>query len=201
MRAGLGTELIFRYPAVKLLDKAAGCEEILQKGKNPFAWITRAHCDALATNKNEPERFLRKKEMARLLYCGGFSREVVHDIVWFFDWVLWLPEEYDSSFRLYLGELEDEMGKQYVPSWERLAAREALQKGRKEIWEEFEQKVIAQISRALEKRLNGGSQPYIANIAHLSDGERDELFDLLIDTTDAEKIKAWFAAHPGKKTS
>ncbi len=122
---------------------------------------------------------------------------VVREVLIFFEWILHLPEEYSEPFELYLQELENDMGREFLPSWE----RRAMQQGRQEVREEFGQKVIAQISRALEKRLNGGSQPYIANIAHLSDGERDELFDLLIDTTDTEKIKAWFAAHPGKKTS
>ena len=51
------------------------------------------------------------------------------------------------------------------------------------------------MQRALEKRLNGSSGNYVASLSHLSKEELDELFDLLLDTTDAEKIKAWFAAH------
>jgi hypothetical protein len=61
--------------------------------------------------------------------------------------------------------------------------------------------VVSQISRALEKRLNGGSQPFVAAITLLTDGERTELFDLLLDTTDAEKIRAWFESHPVKNSS
>jgi flagellar biosynthesis/type III secretory pathway protein FliH len=203
------TKLQFEFATVKLLDMEIGNEELLQKGKNPFVWIVRAHLDSLATRKSDSHRFQRKKEIVRLLYQSGFTKDVVREVLVFFEWILHLPEEYSEPFELYLEELESNMGREFLPSWERRAMQQGRQEGRQEgreegrqeVREELEQKIVGKISRVLEKRLNGGSQPYIASISHLSEGERDELFDLLIDTTETEKIKAWFAAHPVKKTS
>jgi hypothetical protein len=208
------TKLQFEFATVKLLDMEIGNEELLQKGKNPFAWIVKAHLDSLATRKSDSNRFQRKKEIVRLLYQSGFTKEVVREVLVFFEWILHLPEEYNEPFELYLEELENNMGREFLPSWERRAMQQGRQIGREEGRQEGreegreegrqegrEETLSANIAKVLEKRLNGGSQPYIANIAHLSEGERDELFDLLIDTTDTEKIKAWFTAHPVKKTS
>jgi flagellar biosynthesis/type III secretory pathway protein FliH len=139
---------------------------------------------------------------------------VVRDLVVFFDWVLTLPKELEERFQQKLGEMEGVMGREYVPTWERKAVHEGEKRGREEGRQEGREEgreegrqegrqeaVVSQIARALEKRLNGGSQPFVAAITHLTDGERTELFDLLLDTTDAEKIRAWFAVHPVKNSS
>jgi hypothetical protein len=187
-------KLHFEFAVAKLLDMEVGNQELLQKGKNPFAWIVRAHLDSLATRKNTLDRFQRKKEFAQLLHKAGFSKNFAREALAFCDWILKLPKEYDDLFKLYLGELEGEMGREYVPTYERQARSEGKQEGKQETFSQV-------IARGLRKRLRGGSEPYIANIANLSEAERDELFDLLLDTTDVEKIKAWFEANPAKKSS
>jgi hypothetical protein len=194
VRQSAETELHFRFAVAKLLDMEVGNEELLQKGKNPFAWIVRAHLDSLATRKDTSDRFQRKKEVAQLLHKAGFSKNFARETLAFCDWILKLPKEYEDLFKLYLEELEGEMGREYVPTYERQARSEGRQEGKQETFSEV-------IARGLQKRLSGGSEPYIANIANLSEAERNELFDLILDTTDVEKIKAWFASHPVKKSS
>jgi hypothetical protein len=183
-------KLHFEFAVAKLLDMEVGNEELLQKGKNPFAWIVRAHLDSLATRKDTSDRFQRKKEVAQLLHEAGFSKSFVRETLVFCERILKLPREYDDPFKLHLEELEGKMGREYVPTWERQARSEGRQENFSEV-----------IARGLQKRLNGGSEPYIANIANLSEAERNELFDLILDTTDVEKIKSWFANHPVKKSS
>ncbi len=101
-----------------------------------------------------------------------------------------MPKNDNERFKKHFSKLEDKMLNEYVPSWERSAWNQGKQEG-----------FVENITRALEKRFNAGSQPYIAKIPLLTNSQRDELFDLLLDTTDVEKIKAWFEAHPVRKSS
>ena len=86
------------------------------------------------------------------------------------------------------------MEKEYVPSWEQEASKRGEKRGRQKTY-------VETISWALEERLNGGSQPYMATIPLLTNSQCKELLSLLFKTTDVEKIKAGFDSHPVKKSS
>ncbi len=63
--------------------------------------------------------------------------------------------------------------------------QKGLQKGRHELLQ-------AKTSHLLAKRMGSKAEPFLAQLADLSEPALSELFDLLVDTTDPSVIAQWF---------
>ena len=198
-RRCLGSELRFAFSMVKLLELKERCWDADPQG-NPFAWVVRAHLDIMATRKDPRARLERMKSLYPAFYAAVIENRVILELLIFFDWVFKLPRELCEDFDKFLGTLEANVGKPYIPRFARAERGKGVQEGIQQGIQQGrqqgrQQEGAAKVQRALEKRLNGSSGNYVASLSHLSQEEIDELFDFLLDTTDIEKIKAWFASH------
>ncbi|MBF0436369.1 MAG: DUF4351 domain-containing protein [Magnetococcales bacterium] len=114
-----GSELIYRFNAIKLLDFLSNLSE-LEVSDNPFAIVTQAHLTGKQT-RNQPEQRLKEKQrIARSLYQRGFSRQKIIDLFRFIDWVLGLPKKLDNLFWEELSKFEENQKMQYITSVERI---------------------------------------------------------------------------------
>ena len=175
-----GSEMKLRFPAIKLLDFRTD-EARLRRSNNPFAIVTLAHLKALETRRSPNARMKAKLELIRLLRERKEMRRDVMDLLRFIDWELSLPENKELEMREILEKEDNEMGKKYVTSWERMAMKQGVLKT-----------LRANITEILEIRF--GALP--AEIAEIIGGisEPEILEELLRQAVKCESLDA-FAEH------
>ncbi|MCI0524203.1 MAG: hypothetical protein L0Y75_02980 [Acidobacteria bacterium] len=175
-----GSEMKLCFPAVKLLDFRKN-EARLRRSDNPFAIVTLAHLKALETRRSPNARMNAKLELIRLLRERKEMRRDVVDLLRFIDWELSLPENKELEMREILEKEDNEMGKKYVTSWERMAMKQGVLKT-----------LRANIIKVAEVRL--GALP--AEIAEIIGGISDPetLEKLLEQAAQCESLDA-FAQH------
>ena len=120
-----GTELVYRFNTVKLLDYLDHLSD-LEQSDNPFAIVTLAHLRAKQTKREPENRFREKIRITRSLYQHGFNRQKIIDLYRFIDWVLSLPVEADDRFWVAMSNFEENKKMSYITSVERIG----FQKGR-----------------------------------------------------------------------
>ncbi|MEO5333425.1 MAG: DUF4351 domain-containing protein [Magnetococcus sp. YQC-5] len=121
-RALWGSEVIYRFNTVKLLDYLDHLSD-LEQSDNPFAIVTLAHLSAKKT-KNQPEkRYDEKRRITRSLYQRGFGRQKIIDLYRFIDWVLSLPDQLDNLFWEEMSNFEENQKMRYVTSVERIGEK------------------------------------------------------------------------------
>jgi hypothetical protein len=123
-----GSELLYRFNAVKLLDYLERLPE-LEASQNPFAVVTMAHLGAKQTRHRPDDRYQVKWRIARSLYQRGFSRQEIIDLYRFIDWVLMLSEEADHLFWEELSKYEEKQAMPYVTSVERIGIQKGMEQG------------------------------------------------------------------------
>ena len=124
----LGCHMGIRFPVAKLLDWT-GSDARLADSRNPFAVVTQAHLATRATRGDPLARYAAKWALVKGLYRRGWERKQVIDLIKILDWMMRLPKELVQALRQDMQTLEEEMGKPYVMSFERLAIEEGMAKG------------------------------------------------------------------------
>ncbi len=124
----LGCHVQLDFPTAKLLDYQAEAGA-LAASDNPFAIVTLAHLDALATKADDPARKTAKFRLVRLLYDRGYEREDVENLFRFIDWVLWLDPDLEEQFEEELEAFEKERNMEYISTLERKAIERGLEQG------------------------------------------------------------------------
>ena len=133
-----GCRVELRFPTVKLLDYQAR-SDILEEDNNPFAVIVAAHLTTQQTNQDPSRRYQGKLRIAKSLYQRGYSRQDILELFRLIDWMMSLPESFESEFKQVLRRFEEDLQMPYVTSIERLARQEGvLQKGREDVIEVLE---------------------------------------------------------------
>jgi hypothetical protein len=173
-----------RFPAVKLLDFRKD-EARLRRSDNPFAIVTLAHLKALETRRSPNARMKAKLELIHLLRERKEMRWDVMDLLRFIDWELPLPQNMELELRETIEKEDEEMGKKYVTSWERMAMKQGQAMGKLEA-------LRAAIAKVAEVRL--GALP--AEIAEIIGGISDpEMLEKLLEqAAQCESLDA-FAEH------
>jgi len=115
-----GTEMLFRYPVIKLLDYKKQWLE-LEASRNVFAVATMAQLKAKATHKNPDKRLAWKRKLVRMLYERRHSKEEILSLFHLIDWMMALPEKQEIIFEADLETVEAEFNMPYVSSIERRA--------------------------------------------------------------------------------
>jgi hypothetical protein len=126
-----GCDLSFRFPIVKLLDRAA-LRPTLETSADPIAAMVLAHVATLEKPDDEGSRFARKRQVIRSLYDRGMTEEMVLELVRLVDWMMTLPKPLEPLFRQEHEQWEKEKQMPYVTSFERLAREEGQVEGRAE---------------------------------------------------------------------
>jgi hypothetical protein len=123
-----GSETLFRFPVVKLLDYGQQWQT-LEDSLNPFATVVMAHLKALETKGNQVQRKDWKFSLTRRLYERGYERQDVLNLFRFVDWILTLPEPLADEFKADLERFERENQMPYVTSIERQAEERGHRQG------------------------------------------------------------------------
>lgn len=102
-----GTEVLLRFPSVKLLD-FEGRESELERHANPFALIVLAHLQSLATRDDAQARRGWKVRLVKNLLDRGLVADDIRQLFRVIDWLLDLPRELAQSFWQEVQEFEKE---------------------------------------------------------------------------------------------
>ncbi len=129
-REYFGCRVRLDFPVVKLLDyeERAGA---LEQDENPFALVVLAHLRTLQTLGDDklPVRKDFKKQLIRLSCQRGYRPKQTGQLLRFLDWVMRLSENLEKELRQELAAEEEQLMKQYVTSWERMAKEEGQLEG------------------------------------------------------------------------
>ena len=144
-----GFRLEMEFPLVKLIDYCSQ-EKALKKSSNPFALATIAFLRYSEEKGSLKRLYEAKKELLTVLFEKNFSKRYIQALFKFIDWLLQLPEALEWKIENEIYEVTG--GKTtmpYVTSWERMAAKRAAVKAKKEDAEKMleEGLDIAQIIR------------------------------------------------------
>lgn len=123
-----GGSIVFQFPTIKLLDYGQQWQS-LENSSNPFATVVMAHLKSQETRDDPELRKQWKFSLTRRLYERGYERQDVLNLFRFIDWVIALPQEFETSFRQDLEEYEREAQMPYVTSVERIAKQEGVREG------------------------------------------------------------------------
>ena len=125
-RWGFRTEI--RFPVVKLWDYVDRLEE-LEKHPNPFAVVVAAHLRTLQTRNNQAQRHALKIKLIKGLYDRGLSANNIRQLFRLIDWLMELPEPWESSFWTEIKCFEEEKDMPFMTTPERIGRREGLAEG------------------------------------------------------------------------
>lgn len=182
--AVFGSEMMLRFPAIKLLDYRAQ-QARLRRSRNPFAIVTLAHLQALQTRRAPQARLEAKLELIRLLRGQKDLRREVFDLLRFIDWELALPQDKERELREILEQEDTEMAKKYVTSWERMAMQKGELAGQLKM-------ARANISGVLEVRFGAPPTEIATTINQIGDPKL--LQELLRQAVQCASLEA-FAEH------
>ncbi len=115
-----GYEIKLRFPTIKLLDYEADWAA-LEQSKNPFAVVVMTHLRAKTTQRYPQTRLRWKIDLVKALYANQFTRHEIAELFRFIDWVMVLPEKYETRFENALKEIEESEQMRYVTTIERRA--------------------------------------------------------------------------------
>jgi hypothetical protein len=127
----LTTRTAFEFGIAKLLDWHERFDE-LEADPNPFAALTLAHLQTMATRQDPENRRGWKMRLFRSLCERDLDRTMVRRLVRLIDWMMDLPESLEKQFRSDWHQFEQEKKMPYVTSFERLAKEEGRVEGRVE---------------------------------------------------------------------
>ena len=196
--------MAFRFPTAKLLDhepRLAG----LRQDSNPFALVTAAHLTALRTRRDVQRRFAAKRDLVKLLYGQGWTRQRVIDLFAIIDWMLALPKPLERRVWQDIEEIERKADMRYVTSVERLAIErgmatglaqgmaQGLEKGlEKGMKRGVEKGQLKTLTRQLTRRFGELPPPILARL----DAANPEQLDVWTDRVlDAPTLEAVFEGH------
>ena len=169
------TEVILRYPTVKLLDWAGGTAE-LSASSNPIALVVLSHLESLATNKEPERRRQAKWRLIRRLYELGWTREQFRQMYRLIDWFLELTDELQEQLQQDISAYEKEHHMPYVTSTERMAQEKGRTEGRQEGQREA---TLTAIALALESRFGVAGEAFARELQAILDVDVDKLTALL----------------------
>ena len=127
----LGTTPGLIYSVASMVEYKDSLDE-LERSDNPFALITLAHLQTLATRRKPESRLEWKARITERLYERGMSEEENRVTFRVIDWMMRLPEPQDRKFQTCLREIEARFKMPYVISAVRLAKKDGLEEGRQE---------------------------------------------------------------------
>jgi hypothetical protein len=188
----LGTELRFKFPAVKFTDYRTRWDE-LERSLSPFAVIVQGQLIARQTRHNPPERMQRKLSLTKRLYQRGFDKLQIIGLYRFLDWILMLPDALSAEFKDKLNEYEEEQKMKYVTSIERMGIAQGKVEGRVEGRKEAMLEIALQL---LPRRYGPLDEDVQAHINALPVEQIKELIDALFDSSSSFNLEDWLQQHP-----
>jgi hypothetical protein len=155
-----GCETRIEFGTAKLLEYLTDIAA-LEASTNPFAAVTLAHAQAVATRRDPATRRVWKLRIVKGLYGRGWASDDVRELFRLIDWIMELPADLQEAFRTDLHGYEEVMGMQYVTSIERLARDE----GRRE-------ELLDGIAFELKQKFGQRGRRLLSRIGALKDLDR-----------------------------
>jgi predicted transposase/invertase (TIGR01784 family) len=127
-----GFELRMKIPMVKILDFKLKPEmkKKLEAVENPMSIVVKAQLKSLEVKKaDEDTKFEATKELIRLCYDQGYSRDDVSVLVKFIEWVFRFSKAFEKRLKEEINKIEEEYSMPYLASWERNAIKEGVKQG------------------------------------------------------------------------
>ncbi|MCP5103548.1 MAG: hypothetical protein GY950_09225 [bacterium] len=127
-----GFELRMKIPMVKILDYKLKKEMIkaLETTDNPMAIVVKAQLKSLEVKKAaEDTKFEVTKELIRLSYRQGYTKDDVNVLVKFIEWVIRLSKGFEKRLKEEIKKIEEEYKMPYLASWERDAIKKGMKQG------------------------------------------------------------------------
>ncbi|MGK7875635.1 MAG: DUF4351 domain-containing protein [Xenococcaceae cyanobacterium] len=174
-----GCRVLLQFPVVKLLDYQVQ-SDILWRSNNPFAVIVAAHLKTQQTRKNPLQRYQGKLRIAKSLYQRGYSRQDILELFRLIDWMMTLPDSFQSGFRQEIRRFEEENKMPYVTSIERLAHQEGFEEGQASIMMLMIKRKFGELDREVK-----------AQIQKLGSTQLESLSEALLDFSSVEDLTAW----------
>jgi hypothetical protein len=187
----LGTEVNFKFPAVKLLDYRQRWDE-LEQSDSPFAVVVQAQLTAQQTRDDARGRLEQKFELTKRLYERGWDEQQVIGLFQFLDWLLRLPLELEAEFHDKLDAYEEEKEMPYVTSIERIGIEKGKLLGREEGRQEG---ITAVVLRQLQRRVGALDEATQTQICALSRERLEALSDALLDFATRSDLEVWLQQH------
>jgi len=160
-----------KVPMVKIKDYETDdrLKKKLEKSTNPIRMIVMAQIKShKVKNSDNEHKFEVTKELIRLSYQFGFSRETVRFILRFFEQVIRLPEAYYDRKKEVITKIEEDKKMEYVLSFERVAERRGMRKGKTKWLKKGREEGIEKVKKAALRMLeNGFDIDLIAKITEL----------------------------------
>ncbi len=125
-------ELRMKIPMVKLIDFKLKKEmkEKLEKSSSPIAVVIRTQLKSMELKKADGKTKLAAvRELMREFYNVGYSKDVVHTMVQFLQWVIRSSRREEKQLKEEIKKIEEEFNMPYMISWERSAERRGIRKG------------------------------------------------------------------------
>jgi len=120
-----GCEIYFKFPIARLADFRTRRAELTQS-QNPFAIFVLAHLDTQDTRGDNEKRFISLRRLLHLIRERGFSEDVFHRMYRLINWLLNLPDTFDTCIVKEVQSIEEGYSMRYQSAVERVAARDAL---------------------------------------------------------------------------
>ena len=189
-----GCRLQFDFPTIKLNDyRSPAAWHSLESSTNPFARVIMAHLKTQDTKQDPLARKASKMTLTKRLLNDGLSKQQVHDIYWFIDWVMSLPEEIAEQFDHELQEFEKENKMTYVTTMERRGIKKGVQQGIQQgIQEGVEQgrheEAAKTLLKIVNKRFGTVAGAIDARIRAASVDQLEAWIDAALDASDLSQI-------------
>lgn len=125
------TNLNFEYKVFKLTDYESKLD-VLKADKNVFSIVVLAHLKAIETRRDVRKRLNWKIWLIKLLYERGYKKEAIHNLFYFINWILVLPEEYEKGVENQIKKYEESKKVAYITNFEKMYIKRYKEIGLKE---------------------------------------------------------------------
>ena len=113
-----------------------------------------AHRANQQTKQDVEQRYQIKLRVAKRLYQRGYGRQDILELFRLIDWLISLPDNWQTGFTEEIRRYEQESNMRYVTSFERLARQEGIiQKGRESLLEVLQVR-FGDVPRELVETIN-----------------------------------------------
>lgn len=180
------------FPIAKLSDHAITDDE-LTTNPNPFALVTAAHLHTHRTRHNPNGRFEAKRRLIRLLYQHDWNKTRILQFFAVLDWMMHLPEEFESKLWHDIQTIEGERNVKYVTSVERLAIERGIQQGMQQGMETGLAKGRAEggsalLARQISRRFGPLPKTIIERLAQAAPDQLEIWADRVLDADSLDDV-------------
>jgi len=126
-----GCSVNMKFPILKILD-FKDHETTLKESNNPFATIILAQLKAIEAKGNAKKTLANKKEIAKMLYKKGYSKEEIIHIGLFLDGIFAMPKADRLEYTKFIGAIEKEKKVSYLSCMEEFGLEQGLEQGREQ---------------------------------------------------------------------